>query len=166
MESMFRRGAIAAFLIALLSLCSAAAALAKPAVVVTLTQAAVVTAADGSTHLAQLDGSTPVDSGLTIRYTVRAKDNGSDPARRLALAGHIPQGTAFAPGSVSGPGGHAEFSLDGKSFSAHPMVTVKTPGGDVVQPADPAQYVMIRWLKDGPLEAKTSTGFSYEVRVK
>jgi uncharacterized repeat protein (TIGR01451 family) len=102
-----------------------------------------------------------------IRYTINAKDTGSDAARRLELTGHVPAGTAFVAGSVHGPGGHAEFSLDAKTFSAHPMVAVKNAAGDVVmQPADPAQYVLIRWIKDGPLAAASLAGFAYDVRLQ
>jgi uncharacterized repeat protein (TIGR01451 family) len=158
--------AAAAALIAALPLFAATAAFAKPVVVVTLAQATVVTAADGTSHVAVLDANTAIGSGVAIRYTVSAKDVGTDPARGLVLTGHVPQGTAFTPGSVRGPGGRAEFSLDGKSFSARPMVTVKTPAGDVLQPADPALYVMIRWTKDAPLDAKSIAAFSYDVHVK
>lgn len=158
--------AAAALFIAALPLFAAAAAVAKPVVVVTLAQATVVTAADGTSHLAPLDGSAPVGSGTAIRYTVSAKDTGTDAARGLALSGRIPEGTAFTPGSVRGPGGHAEFSLDGKSFSPRPMVKVQTPAGEIMQAADPGQYVMIRWVKDGLLDAKSSIAFSYDVRVK
>jgi uncharacterized repeat protein (TIGR01451 family) len=145
---------------------TATAAFAKPVVVVTLAQATVVTAADGTQHLAALTDDVPVGRGTAIRYTISAKDTGSEPARQLALTGHVPSGTAYTPSSLRGPGGHAEFSLDGKTFSAHPMVSVKTPAGDVMQPADPASYVVVRWVKDAPLDANAGTSFSYEVRVK
>ena len=162
----YTRAAGVLALIAALPLFATAVAIAKPVVAITLAQATVVTAADGTSHLAALDGSTAIGSGVVIRYTVTAKDAGSDPARKLVLAGHVPSGTALRPGSVRGSGGHAEFSLDGKSFSTRPMVAVKTPAGDVMQPADPALYVMIRWLKDIPLAPQTSTAFSYDVIVK
>jgi uncharacterized repeat protein (TIGR01451 family) len=158
--------AAAAILTAVLPALAATAAIAKPVVVVTLAQATVVTAADGAEHVAALTDNVPVTRGTAIRYTVSAKDTGTDPARRLALTGRVPSGTAYTPGSLRGPGGHAEYSLDGKTFSAHPMVAVKTSAGSVLQPADPAQYVVVRWVKDAPLDANTSTGFSYEVRVK
>jgi len=151
---------------AILPLLSSTAAFAKPIVVLTLSQATVQTAADGVSHLAALNDTVPVARGVAIRYTISAKDLGSDPARHLALTGHVPAGTAYVQGSVRGPGGHAEFSLDGKSFSAHPMITVKTAAGDVIEPADAALYVMVRWVKDGPLAAKSVTAFSYDVQVQ
>jgi uncharacterized repeat protein (TIGR01451 family) len=160
----FARAAVAAAIVG--AILSVAPALAQPAVDVTLSQATVVTAADGTSHLVPLDGGVTVARGTLIRYTISAKDNGADPARRLALTGHIPPGTVFAPGSVRGPGGQAEYSLDGKSFSAHPMVAKATPAGEVMVPADPALYVMIRWIKDGPLAAKASIAFSYDVQLK
>jgi len=161
------RVAAAAALTAAFTLFAVTAVYAKPLVVVTLSQATVVTAADGTSHLAVLDGGTPIAKGVVIRYTISAKDTGSDPASRLELTGHVPPGTAFAAGSVRGPGGHAEFSLDAKTFSAHPMVAVKNAAGDVVmQPADPAQYVLIRWIKDGPLAAASTAGFAYDVQVQ
>jgi uncharacterized repeat protein (TIGR01451 family) len=163
----YARAAATVALIAALPVLAATAALAKPVVVITLAQATVVSAADGTSHLAPLDGSTPIASGVVIRYTISAKDTGTDAARGLELSGHVPSGTTFVVGSIHGPAGHAEFSLDGKSFSAQPMVAVKNPAGDVVmQPADPALYVMIRWTKNGPLVAQTSTAFTYDVKVK
>jgi hypothetical protein len=155
-----------AALIALLPLLAATAVFAKPVVVVTLSQATVVTSADGTQHLAPLTGSVPVTHGTAILYIVSAKDIGSDSARRLALTGRIPEGTAFTAGSLRGHGGHAEYSLDGKTFAARPMVAVKTSSGDVMEPADPAQYVVVRWIKDSPLEPQSSAAFTYEVQVK
>ncbi len=160
------RLAATAFLLAAVLFLASTPAWAKPVVVVTLSQGTVVTAADGTTHLAGMDAAGPIGRGVIIRYTITAKDTGTDVARRLELTGHIPLGTAFAPDSIHGPGGRAEFSLDGKVFSAHPMVTVKTATGDVLQPADPALYVMVRWIKDGPLAAATTSSFSYDVLVK
>lgn len=131
-----------------------------------LAQATVVTAADGTTHLAPLEGDTPVARGAVIRYTVTAKDTGTDAARHLALTGRIPSATAFVPGSIHGLGGHADYSLDGKTFAVRPMVATTTPTGTVMVPADPGQYVMVRWTMDGALAPAASASFSYDVRLK
>jgi len=142
------------------------AAFAKPVVLVALAQASVTTAPDGSVHLAPLEDSVSVAGGTIIRYTVSAKDVGSEPARHLALVGRIPAGTTYSDQSIHGSGGHAEFSLDGKTFATHPVVVVRSAGAQTTVAADPAQYVLIRWVKDAPLVAKTSTAFSYDVIVK
>ena len=160
------RTGMAFALSALLPLLLNTAAFAKPIVVLTLSQASVQTTADGVAHLAALDDSVPVASGVAIRYTISAKDVGTDPARRLALAGRIPAGTTYSIDSIHGSGGHAEFSLDGKTFATHPVVVVRSAGAQTTVAADPAQYVLIRWVKDAPLVAKTSTAFSYDVIVK
>lgn len=166
MRSTVARAVITAASFALLVFVCATTAWAKPAVVITLAQATVATAADGTSHLVPLDANVAIARGSTIRYTVSAKDVGSDAARGLALCGHIPAGTAFVAGSVRGPGGHAEYSLDGKTFSARPMVAKDTPGGSVLEPADPSRYVMVRWVKDAPLEAAAAVSFSYDVIVQ
>jgi uncharacterized repeat protein (TIGR01451 family) len=145
---------------------AATSAFAQPTVAITLSQATVSTAADGTAHVAALETGIALAHGAVIRYTITAKDNGSEAARRLALTGHVPAGTSFSPGSVRGPGGHAEFSLDGKSFAAHPMIAKGTPAGDIMVPAGTDAYVMVRWIKDGPLAAQTSTAFSYDVTLK
>jgi uncharacterized repeat protein (TIGR01451 family) len=162
----FLRGTASASSIALAIFLGLSPVGAKPLITVTLSQAMVITGADGGVHLTAPDTSAPVAHGAVIRYTVSAKDVGTDEARRLQLLGHIPAPTAFVPGSVHGPGGHAEFSLDGKTFSAQPMIAKTTPAGSSMVPADPSAYVMVRWTKDAPLEANSSAGFSYDVRVK
>jgi uncharacterized repeat protein (TIGR01451 family) len=162
-----QRVRIAAAFIATLEFLYATVAFAKPAVVVTLSQATVITSADGTSHVVGLDANVAVNRGVVIRYTISAKDTGVDPARRLQLTGHVPPGTAFVAGSMRGPGGHTEFSLDGKTFSAHPLVAVRNAAGTVVmQPADPAQYVLIRWIKDGPLAPAAAVAFTYDVQVR
>src|SRR5450631_1558183 len=85
----FPRAATAS-LIAILTVSAVSAAYAKPVVVVTLSQTTVVTAADGSQNFAALTDGVPVVRGTVIRYTVNAKDTSADPARRLALVGHVP----------------------------------------------------------------------------
>jgi hypothetical protein len=149
------------------ALLTVSAAFAKPVVLVALAQASVTTAPDGSVHLAPLEDSVSVAGGTIIRYTVSAKDVGSEPARHLALVGRIPAGTTYSDQSIHGSGGHAEFSLDGKTFAAHPVVVVRSASGaQTTVAADPAQYILIRWVKDTPLLAKASTAFSYDVIVK
>jgi len=135
-------------------------------VAVTLAQATVVTAADGTSHVTPLAAGVAVERGGLIRYTITAKNSGTDPARRLVLTGRIPAGTAFVEGSLHGAGGHAEYSLDSSSFSAQPMVTKTTPSGTTTVPADPSDYVMVRWIKDGALAAAAASAFSYDVRLK
>lgn len=105
--------------------------------------------------------------GDIVRYTILAINAGGKAAVALATVGPVPQKMEYVGGSASHPtGANVEYSLDGKIFSAQPMVVVNTPKGPVKKPADPAQYVAIRWTAQHPLAPKTRLRYTYEVRVK
>jgi len=125
--------------------------------------------------LAQADGkivATPVDKavlkrGDLVRYTIVASNAGGKPAVALSTVGPVPARMEYVAGSAShAPAASVEFSLDGKSFSAQPMVTVNTSRGPVQKPADPEQYVAVRWVNARPLAPKQRVRYTYEVRVK
>ena len=115
---------------------------------------------------------TPVDKavlkkGDVVRYTIVAQNSGGKSAVAVSTVGPVPQRTQFVAGSASHQAGALiEYSLDGKSWSAQPMVVVNTPRGPVQKAADPAQYVAVRWTAQHPLAPKQSLRYSYEVRVK
>src|SRR5579872_2010811 len=116
--------------------------------------------------------STPVDKavlkkGDLVRYTIVALNSGAKPAVSLSTVGPVPSRMEFVGGSASrAPGSVIEYSLDGKSFSAQPTVTVNTSRGPVVKPASPDQYVAVRWTSQRPLGPKQKIRYTYEVRVK
>lgn len=125
--------------------------------------------------LAIADGktvATPVEKavlkkGDLVRYTIVASNAGGKPAVALSTIGPVPQRTQYVDGSASqGAGALVEYSLDGKTFSARPTITVNTSRGPVSKPAPPDEYVAIRWTSQRPLSPKHVERFSYEVRVK
>ena len=115
---------------------------------------------------------TPVDKAILkrgdlVRYSIVAVNAGGKAAVALSTIGPVPQRTQYVGGSASQPAGATmEFSLDGKTFSAHPTIVVNTPRGPVQKPAPPEQYVAIRWTADKALAPKGRARYSYEVRVK
>lgn len=126
----------------------------------------LITIADGKTVATPVEKAV-LKKGDLVRYTIVASNAGAKPAVSLSTVGPVPQRTQYVGGSAShASGASIEYSLDGKAWSAQPMVTVTTDHGPVQKPADPAQYVAVRWLAQRALAPKQSVHYSYEVRVK
>ena len=141
---------------------TAAAAQAKPNVVLKLSGVVVTRDASGNEKTVPIEQVQP-KPGDVIRFTLIAANTGDQAAKNLVPLDRIPSGTSYVAGSANG---HAEFSLDGKAWSATPAVRAHTASGDVLKKADPATYVAVRWLSDKPLAPKSSETFVYLVRVK
>ena len=115
---------------------------------------------------------TPVEKsvlkhGDVVRYTILATNSGAKPAVALSTVGPVPQRMEYVGGSAShAAGASVDYSLDGKTFSPQPTVTVNTSRGPVQKPASPDQYVAIRWTALKPLAPKARLRYTYEVRVK
>ena len=106
-------------------------------------------------------------SGDIVRHTIDATNSGNEAALDLTPVEIIHPGEMLVAGSVHGPASHVEYTLDGKSWSAHPMIKARQPDGKVTtKPADPSQYTALRWRMTSPLPAHKAVSFSYEVRVK
>jgi uncharacterized repeat protein (TIGR01451 family) len=142
------------------------AAVAAPAVHVTLAGAIVARDASGAERLTPLAEREPAP-GQRIRYTVMTENAGPDPARTVVSSARIPAGTRFEPGTAAASGpASVEFSLDGgKTWSARPLVKRHTPAGDVTVAADPSAYTTIRWAA-AKLGAHERERFTYEVTVR
>lgn len=148
-------------------LCSASLALAAghPAVKLQLT-GALMTMEQNKVVVTPLDKA-QLKAGDLVRYTILAKNGGSAAAVALQTVGPIPVKTQYVAGTASHPNGvKLVYSLDGKAFSAQPMVEVKTDHGMVKKPADPSQYVALKWIASRALPPKGTFSYSYEVRVK
>jgi uncharacterized repeat protein (TIGR01451 family) len=158
---------LGAALVALMFVTSAAGAWAKPSVALVLAGFVIGKDANGA-EVATPIADTTVAPGKLIRYVITATNKGDQDAQKLIPVGKVPNGTAYEPGSASAKDAlRVEYSLDeGKTWSAQPMVTVHTPTGDVVKPADPATYTRVRWVADKALPPKGVVTYSYEVRVK
>ena len=144
---------------------TAASALAKPNVQLHLSGVLVTHSADGRETTTPIEKVTP-KKGELYRYTVVASNVGTDPALKLVTRENIPNGTSFVAGSATKSAGVAiEYTLDGKMWSAQPLVTVTTPKGLVRRPADPSAYMAVRWIAS-KVAPKSALTFTYEVRVK
>ncbi len=161
MYTFFRTMVCAALCMASLS---AYAAAATPKVALQLSDA-LVTVSDGKTVAGPVDR--PVKSGDILRYTIVAKNVGSAPAYQLAPIGQIPERMTFMH-LISAPAGAVvTYTLDSKTWSAHPTITVKDKDGKTVtKPAPLDLYRAVRWTLTHPLAVKASDSFVYEVRVK
>ncbi|HEY5340131.1 MAG TPA: hypothetical protein VIK27_03820 [Candidatus Aquilonibacter sp.] len=143
---------------------SAYAAAATPKVALQLSDA-LITVSDGKTVAGPVDR--PVKSGDILRYTIVAKNVGSAPAYQLAPIGKIPERMVFVRVLSAPSGAMTTYTLDCKTWSAHPTITVKDKDGkSVTKPAPPDSYRAVRWVLTHPLADKSSDAFVYEVRVK
>ena len=156
-----------AFVFAALFATLGSSALARPDVKLHLAGEIVGHDAGGKETLEPIAPDTQLHAGEVVRYEIVAFNGGTDPAVKLAPVNRIPSGTQYEAGTASSnPAFAVEFSLDGKTFSKLPMLSVKTPTGIVEKKADPATYAAIRWINVKPLAPKASVTYSYEVRVK
>jgi uncharacterized repeat protein (TIGR01451 family) len=157
---------LSAALVAVMLVTSGVGAWANPSVKLVLAGFVIGKDAKGAETVAPL-ADTTVTPGTTIRYVITATNSGDQNAENLVPIGKIPTGTAYQAGSASAKDAlRVEYSLDeGKTWSIKPMVTVHTPTGDVVKPADPATYTRVRWVADKPLAPKGVVAFSYDVQV-
>jgi uncharacterized repeat protein (TIGR01451 family) len=106
--------------------------------------------------------STGAKYGSTLRYSIVASNSGDKTAFGVRPIAKIPHGSIYVAGSAT-PGASAQYTLDGKTWSPKPMVSVKQPDGKIVKKlADPSQYVGIRWTLSR-LQPKGIATFNYEV---
>jgi uncharacterized repeat protein (TIGR01451 family) len=155
---------VAAVLVFCAALTSAALA-AAPNVALTLSGVALVRQSDGSFKEAALSDVT-LKAGDKVRYSVVAFNKGDAPAVALVPSDPVPARMEYVGNSATTAGGTPEFTLDGKTWSAHPTVVVKTPKGPVTKPAPLSDYKAIRWVMTTPLPPKASAKFAFEARVK
>jgi uncharacterized repeat protein (TIGR01451 family) len=143
----------------------AASPSAKPNVQMHLSGVLVTTSANGHETTTPVEKVAP-KKGEIFRYTIEAKNVGTQPALHVIALDKIPNGTEFVGGSASkAPGVAIEYTLDGKTWSAQPIVSVMTPKGLVRRPADPSAYASVRWIAP-KVAPKAALTFTYEVRVK
>ena len=160
-----RQTAVAFALAVVVMSLTTATASAKPDVKLNLSGVLVTRAADGHEATEPVEKVTP-RKGEIFRYTIVATNVGKDPALKLKPIGKIPSGTEFVGGSASKATGVAvEYSLDGVTWSARPMVTIQTSKGLVRRAADPSAYAAVRWIAP-KVAPKVALTFTYEVRVK
>lgn len=141
-------------------LACAAVASAAPKVTLVLSQS-LIEQHDGKT-VATTVPSAGAKYGSTLRYSIVASNAGDKTAFGIKPTAKIPHGSIYIGGSAT-PGASTLYTLDGKTWSVKPMVPVKQPDGKIVKkPADPSQYVGIRWTLS-QLQPKKIATFTYEV---
>ena len=147
---------------------SVSPAFAKANVALHLAGTVVEKSSDGKFIVVPVESIHP-KSGEEIRYTISASNIGDSAAHAFVPQGRIPEGTAFESGSSPVVASvRIEFSLDGgKTWSAKPTSVVKKPDGTTsVKPTDPALFTNIRWMNAKDLAPRSSTSFTYAVKVK
>jgi len=151
-------------LIACSSLSPVAAAAGAPNVQLQFSGVALVNTRDGVVRKPL--SSVVLHTGDEVRFTIVALNRGDEPALAFSPTGPVQPRFAFVAGTASAAGASVKYSVDGRTFSASPTVTVATANGPQSRPADPATYRAVRWLLAKPLAPHEKATFSYEVRVR
>lgn len=138
------------------------AAMARPQVTLHLT-AFLLEQAQGRTMETPL--TRPLQAGERVRFVLEARNDGSTPALRLTPSDPIPAHMSYVAGTAQDGSATVEFTLDGKTWSARPMVAVKTPKGVVKRAADPSLYKAIRWVTHTALPAHKAFTYSFVAQV-
>jgi uncharacterized repeat protein (TIGR01451 family) len=110
-------------------------------------------------------GDRPVQAGDRVRFVIEASNKGTSPALNLTPMDPIPAHMTYVPGSAKDGSAAVQFTIDGKTWSARPMVSLRSAKGVVRKPADPSLYKAIRWVTRKPLAANSTFTYSFEARV-
>jgi uncharacterized repeat protein (TIGR01451 family) len=85
--------------------------------------------------------------------SVRFTNLGPSVVDTVRITSPIPADVKYVPGSASGPGSRALFSVDnGRTFGRPEELRVPGPNGDA-RAADAADYTHVRWVLNAPLDA-------------
>lgn len=125
-----------------------------------------VTLQDG-TKEERFTAATQAIPGQVVEYRIFATNSGETtlPAGVVQIFGPVQSGMEFVANSATQTSERVltEFSVDGTSFSA-PPVLVETGGERRV--AEPSEYTMIRWTLLVPMEPGQEEPFYYRVVLK
>jgi len=146
-----------------------AAALAKPAVTLSVTAEKEVTTVANGKKVTKLVPATKIAPNEVIVYTVHYANKGDETATNAVIDDPIPKGTAYIPGSAQKDVSEPFFSIDnGKTYNRPTLLTYETklPDGKVERRvASSGRYTNIRWtIKEIPAGSEGSLKF--KVRVK
>jgi uncharacterized repeat protein (TIGR01451 family) len=127
---------------------------------------ALVQRVDGKVALKPVQGMT-LHSGDVVQYSIDATNGGDQSALGFSTVGPVPAHMQYVSGSAHAAQPAAiEYSLDGKTWSARPMQTVKTAHGEERKPAPPSSYVSVRFTARTGLAPKATFHYTYQVVVK
>ncbi|NJM52370.1 MAG: hypothetical protein HC846_02625 [Blastocatellia bacterium] len=109
-----------------------------------------------------------VQSGEVLQWTISSENKGDGEAKNYKVVGKIPVGTEFVAESAKAEGAaKVLYSLDGKEFSAQPMIEEKQADGSVKSvPAPTSMYKQLRFEWENSLNPKEKLNAFYEVKVK
>jgi uncharacterized repeat protein (TIGR01451 family) len=140
-------------------------ALARPAVNLHFS-GALVQHVDGKVTLKPVQGLT-LQAGDVVQYSIDATNNGDQAAMGFSSVGPVPAHMQYVSGSArAAQPASIEYSIDGKTWSAHPTEIVKTAHGDERKPAPASRYVSVRFTAKNALAPKATFHYTYEVVVK
>ncbi|HKU69015.1 MAG TPA: hypothetical protein VJP85_14690 [Candidatus Baltobacteraceae bacterium] len=140
-------------------------AFARPAVDLHL-RGALVQKIDGKVTRKPVQGLT-LRAGDVVEYSIDATNTGDQAAIGFSSVGPVPAHMEYVSGSAHAAQAAAiEYSIDGKTWSAHPFQIVKTPQGERRKPAAPGSYVSVRFTAKSALAPKATFHYTYEVVVK
>ena len=89
--------------------------------------------------------------GDTIVFTIRFRNEGSEPAENIVLTNRVDPALTYVSGSAMGAGYDIEYSVDGgRTFGPLADLTVTGPDGES-RPAGPEDVTTIRWRPRNPL---------------
>lgn len=115
-----------------------------------------------------LKGQAVVQSGVVLRYTLKAENKSDRPVKNLTLNQPIPKGMMYVLKSTTVTNNaKITYSIDGgRSFIENPTVKVTLPNGKVAtQPAPASAYTNLRFQL--PLVAvKTTVKATYQTQVR
>jgi uncharacterized repeat protein (TIGR01451 family) len=127
----------------------ASAALAKPRIAVSISQAKEVTETKNGVRSAHLVPAKSASSGDVVEYVLSYTNSGDEAATDAVIQDPIPRGTTYVADSASGEGAEISYSNDGgKTFAPAVKLTYefKLPNGTTEKRvATPAEYTHIRW---------------------
>lgn len=124
----------------------AAPALAKPRLVISMSQSKEVADAARGTRMVPAQSAAP---GEIVEYTLTYVNQGDEPAVNAVIEDPIPKGSTYVADSATGDGAEITFSNDaGKTFAPAVKLTyeMRLPSGAVEKRvATPAEYTHVRW---------------------
>ena len=110
---------------------------------------------------------TTVHAGDVLRYRLTFTNAAPRAIRNVALANPVPAGLQFVAGSAkaSRADARAEYSVDGRTWSARPMETVVVDGRQVERPVAPERYTAVRWVVDGAVAPAAVVTAEFDARL-
>jgi uncharacterized repeat protein (TIGR01451 family) len=125
-------------------------------VVVTSTLERIVAAEDGGTTTVGVAAGTVASHADQLIVSVRFTNAGTSVVDSVRVTSPIPGDVKYVPGSASGPGSEALFSVDnGRTFGRPDELELPTQAGGT-RPADAADYTHVRFILSAPLDPGAS----------